>query len=156
VYGPLTPDVDGDKLLRAIAAVETSGGKNNWPRLETAWIPKGLAFTVQGHLVTGTGTSMSPIASLRWQKWGLESAASWGWWQILYHTAADLGFTGAPHELFDPSVSELWVWKRLKSIAYKGGTTVEQFADAWNSGNFKDTIIPTQYIANVKGFYEAA
>jgi len=155
-YGLLTPNVDADKLLRAIAAVETSGGKNNWPRVEAAWVPKGLAFTVQGHIVTGTGTAMSPIASLRWAKWGLGSAASWGWWQILYHTAADLGHTGAPHELFDPGVSEIWVYKRLKQIAGKGATTVEQFADAWNSGNFKDAIIPTKYIADVKAFYEAA
>jgi len=41
-------------------------------------------------------------------------------------------------------------------IAGRGATTVGQFADAWNSGNHRDGIVPREYIAKVEQFYAAA
>ena len=153
-HGDLVPGVSCDALLVAIEKVETSGGANNWPRLEPSWIPLGLTFTVQGHYVKGTGASVNDIVRGRWAKWGLASAASWGPWQILYHTAADMGFDGAPWELFDPSVSETWVVDRLTNIAHAGARTVEEFAAGWNTGSYTRAEIVPVYVAAVLAAYK--
>lgn len=148
-------DLDGDVLLEAIAHVESSGGANNWPRLEAAYMPKGVTVTAQGRLIFGTGACFNEIVRKRWLKWGVSSAGSYGPWQILYHTAADLGFAGAPWELWSPETVRMFVIARLRKIEKAGARTVEEFADAWNSGNFRDTIIPSVYINEVKAAYTA-
>lgn len=154
-YGELVPGVDTDRLLRAIAKIETSGGRNNWPRVEVSYIPAGLAFTVQGRILTGTGKNVNAVAAPRWAKWGLGSAASWGWWQILYHTAADMGYLGAPHELMTPGVCEIYVVARLRKIAKSGAETVRDFADAWNSGSWRDANLVPEYTQKVEAAYAA-
>jgi hypothetical protein len=154
-YGELVPGVDCDRLLRAIARVETNGGRNNWPRVEVSYIPAGLSFTVQGHVLTGTGRNVNAVVAPRWAKWGLGTAASWGWWQILYHTAADMGFLGMPHELFDPGTSEPFVTMRLRKIAKGGAATVRDFADAWNSGSWRDANLVKDYTDKVEAAYAA-
>jgi hypothetical protein len=137
---------DLERILRTIAAVESSGGRNNWPRLEPAYIPEGLEFTVQGRIVRGTGKLVNQVVRRRWDRWGLESAASWSPWQILYHTAADLGYEGMPHRLHDPDIARPWVERLVARIIARGATTPEQIADAWNSGTHKDNIVPHEYI----------
>ena len=154
----LAPGIDGALLLEAIAHVETSGGRMNWPRIEAAYIPKGLAIEIQGRVVSGTGVCVNDVVRERWKKWAPDSwvtAASWGPWQILYHTAADLGYAGQPWGLWPADGSRPWVIRRLMKIAARGATTVEQFADAWNSGSFRDRNIPALYIASVVGAYKA-
>jgi hypothetical protein len=153
-YGELVPGVDCDVLLRAIAIVETNGGVNNWPRIEASFIPSGKAFTVQGHVIVGTGRNVNAVVTPRWAQWGLASAASWGWWQILYHTAADMGYAGPPHELHDPATCEPYVVNRLRRIAMTGATTVRDFADAWNSGTWKDANLVPDYTAAVEAAYQ--
>jgi len=153
-YGDLVPGVDTDALLRAVAVVETQGGRNNWPRVEKSYIPAGQTFTVQGHLISGTGSNVNAIVRPRWERWGLGSAASWGWWQILYHTAADMGYLGPPHDLFASGVSEPFVVARLRKIAMTGAKTVRDFADAWNSGNWRDQNDVPEYTKAVALAYE--
>lgn len=153
-YGALVSGVDADVLLRAIARVETNGGRNNWPRVEVSYIPKGLAFTVQGHVLTGTGTNVNAVVAPRWAKWGLGTAASWGWWQILYHTAADMGYPGPPHELMDSGTCEPYVVAHLRKIAMTGATTVRDFADAWNSGSWRDANLVKPYTDAVEAAYK--
>jgi hypothetical protein len=153
-YGELCPGVDCDKLLVAIASVETNGGRDNWPRVEAAYIPRGLSFTVQGHVITGSGACCNAITWPRWQRWGLGSAASWGWWQVLYQTAADLGYDGAPEDLMEPGVCEPFVVARLRKIATRGAKTVRDFADAWNSGTFTDDNTVPDYTAAVEAAYQ--
>lgn len=154
----LVPGVSLERLLHAIARVETSGGMNNWPRIEVAYLPKGATFTVQGRVITGTGTAFSAEASRRYfglpEESRLGSAASWSPWQILYHTAVEQGFDGLPHKLHDPLVAEPFVKRRLTKIALRGAVKVEHFADAWNSGSFRDSIIPAKYIADVVRAYK--
>lgn len=150
---PLAPGVDTDLLLAAISRVETEGGRNNWPRVEVSFIPAGETFTVQGHTLIGTGRSVNGIVLARFQKWGLGSAASWGWWQILFHTAADLGYAGPPHELHDPAISEPYVVGRLRKAAMRGAATVRDFADEWNSGFFRDANTVPDYTAAVEAEY---
>jgi hypothetical protein len=145
------PEVDKARLLRALAVVETSGGKNNWPRIEVSYIPVGLEFTAQGRILIGTGRNVNEVVQPRWDRWGLPSAASWGPWQILYHTAADLGYGGRPEDLWDQS--EEWVVKRLGVIEAKGAQDVRAFADAWNSGSFRDSNLVPVYTDKVEKAY---
>lgn len=149
--------IDVDRLLRAIARKESRSGENNCPRFEASYIPKGLSFTVQGRLLVGTGRNVNGVVQPRWLKWGLQSAASFSSWQILYHTAADLGFDGPPHTLWDDSIALPWVRRRLAVIATRvPEQTVERYADAWNSGSARDANVPAEYIADLVRFYKEA
>lgn len=154
----LVPGVSLARLLNAIARVESSGGINNWPRIEVAYLPKGASFTVQGRVLVGTGTAFTAEAARRYfglpEESRLGSAASWSPWQILYHTAVEQGFDGLPHKLHEPLVAEPFVKRRLTKIAQRGAVKVEHFADAWNSGSFRDSIIPAKYIADVVRAYK--
>lgn len=152
-YGELVPGVDCDRLLRAIASVETNGGVDNVARYEAAYIPRGMAFTIQGHTVTGSGACCNAITWARWQKWGIRSAASYGWWQILYQTAADLGYQGPPQDLMEPGICEPFVVAYLKKKAIQGARTVRDFADAWNSGTFTDENTVPEYTKAVEAAY---
>lgn len=145
--------IDIERLLRAIAAVESSGGANNYPRFERAYAPAGFTATIQGHTVKGTGRAWNHIVAKRWAEWGMASACSWGPWQILYHTAADLGYDGSPVDLW--TFSEPWVRKRLDKIMRKGAATVEEIADAWNSGTHTDSITVPEYRAKVLAAYDS-
>lgn len=143
--------IDVERVLRAIAAVESGGGDNNYPRFEVSYAPAGKAFTVQGRVLRGTGRNWNPIVAERWARWGMPSACSYGPWQILYHTAADLGYDGNPVDLW--WLSENWVRKRLDRIMAKGANTVELIADAWNSGTHKDANTVPEYRAKVLAAY---
>lgn len=142
-----------DRVLGAIARVESNSGVNNYPRFERSFAPKGMSWTIQGHVITGTGTNFTLVAQPRWAKWGLASACSFGPWQILYHTAADRGFTGAPWELWDQS--RPWVEKELRRQFAKGADTIRKIADAWNSGSFTDANVPGDYVAAVTKAFKA-
>ncbi len=150
----MPPGIDGNALLIAIAMVETEGGRNNCPRFEVAYIPKGERFTVQGRVIEGTGACVNSIVLERWQKWGLASAASYGPWQILYHTAADRHYRGCPWGLWSQAGSRPFVVAQLERIVCKGARSIEEVADAWNSGNHFDQIVPHRYIAKVVAEYK--
>lgn len=147
------PGIDVPRLLAAIAQVETSGGKNNCPRHEPAYMPKGARFTIQGHMVTGTGAAWNPIVQKRWDVWGLPSSASWGIYQQLFHAAADQGYAGPPWGLMEKATAQHWAEKQLTWLYTRGADTVEKLADAWNSGTHRDGIVPTAYIAKVAQAY---
>ena len=144
--------ISGGALLDAIQYVETGGG--NWPRIEIAWMPEGARVTVQGRVLTGTGRQCTALAAKRYHRWGPAAAASWGPWQLLFHTAADLGYKGPPHGLHSRHVSLPYVVLRLDQIAEAGASTVEDFADAWNSGTHRDSIVPGRYIRKLVAAYE--
>lgn len=148
------PPLDGDRLLDAIAAIETSGGANNWPRLEVSYMPLGYTLTVQGRLVTGTGVNFNAVVRPRWRKWGASTASSWSSWQILAHTAMDLGYAGDPRDLWHDEIALPFVVKRLIAIRDRqGAVTLSEFADAWNSGNCRDDRVPHEYVKAVLHAY---
>ncbi len=151
----INTDLNGAILLMAIAVIETSGGVNNYPNFEPYWIPDGTAFTIEGKIQKGRHPLDNLIVSERYAKHGMAAGCSYSAWQILYHTAADMGFDGKPWELWDNMVAITWVIKRLNKVAKLGASTVEQFADAWNSGSFKDKIVPERYIKELsEAYYE--
>jgi hypothetical protein len=84
----------------------------------------------------------------------MSSACSFSAWQILYHTAADLGYRRAPWLLWENEIAIVYVVKRLNAIAGYGATEVAHFADAWNSGSHRDRIVPKEYIEELKDRYE--
>jgi hypothetical protein len=150
--------MDYDALLHALAKVESDGGRNNWPRVEVSYLPKGYTATCQGKLLLGTGKNFNSIVETRWHvcqtEHRLGTAASWGPWQILYHTAADCGFAGMPYELHNKNTSLPWVRRRLEIIWNNGGRTVEEFARAWNGGNIHANYVPEAYVVSVLRYYD--
>lgn len=146
-------DLDGTALLAAIAFVESSGGKNNYPNFEPYWAPEGKVFTIEGKLQRSRHPLSNKLVAKRFEEYGMASACSFSSWQILYHTAADLGYRRAPWLLWEDAIAILWVIRRLNAIAGHGAETIEHFADAWNSGTFRDRIIPKEYIEKVTDVY---
>lgn len=140
-------------LMDAIAEVESSGSRNNYPRFEAAYAPKGERYTVQGHIITGTGACWNMIVAERWARYGMASAASYGPWQILYHTAADLGYERHPAYLWDERWSGFYVDERLKKLRASGAVSVEDYARGWNGGNIHSTHVPQSYIDNLTAAY---
>ena len=87
--------------------------------------------------------------------YGSDAAASWGPMQIMYVTATELGFNGNPSDLSDPEVCMYWATTLInKRILGRGARTIEQIADAYNSGSFKDNVIPEDYINSVINYYK--
>lgn len=150
--------MDYDALLHALSKVESDAGRNNWPRVEVSYLPKGYTSTCQGKLLLGTGKNFNDIVENRWYSTKIEhrlgTAASWGPWQILYHTAADCGFGGLPYELHSKETSLPWVRRRLDGIYTSGARTVEDFARAWNGGNMHATYVAPAYILSVVRHYD--
>ncbi|MFH1035139.1 MAG: transglycosylase SLT domain-containing protein [Pseudomonadota bacterium] len=124
-------------LLMALAAVESSGGFNNQPRVEPAYRPGGRYCN-----------------QALYEKYGDDAAASWGPLQIMFVTARELGYQGTPQDLAEPSVSvPLAIALINRRIVGRGAQTLEQIADGYNSGNFRDDKIPAPYIAKVRAAY---
>jgi hypothetical protein len=151
VKGPL----NGYALLAAIALVESTGGVNNYPNFEPYWVPEGNAFTIEGKIQKGRHPSTNSIVRARFDKFGMASGCSFSSWQILYHTAADMGYSGAPWELWNDHFAIQWVVKLLNRIYETGAETVANVADAWNSGTHKDRIVPEAYIKKLCAAYDA-
>jgi len=146
---------DMDTVLKAIAQVESSGGGNNYPRFERSFAPAGLVVIVQGRTIQCTGHNFSQVAKDRYTRWGMASACSFGPWQMLYHTAADHGFKGAPWEMWGTQVVEPLVRAELLRRFKQGADTITKIADAWNSGSFTDVNIPGDYIQKVTAAFKA-
>lgn len=158
-YPPLAPGIDTDRLLLAIESVESRSGVNNLPRLEKAFMPAGLVITAQGREVVGTGVyfgdQMKQIWAFLPKPEQIGACCSWSPWQIMYPTAWGVGFRGRPSDLHLPGTAEPYVVRRLQKIAATGAKTVRDFADAWNSGSWRDANDVPQYCAEVKAAYIA-
>lgn len=133
------PGLDPTLLLMALSLVESSGGFNNRPRVEPAYLPGGRYCD-----------------QALYGQYGDDAAASWGPLQVMYVTARELGFEGSPQELGQPAECVRMAVKLInRRIVGRGATTLEQIADAYNSGSFKDQIVPQDYIRKVKEAYQA-
>lgn len=142
-------DFNMEVLLKSIAKVETNS--SNGIRFESSYLPKNHMFVCQGKILVGTGTNYNKVCAPRFIKWGEWSAASYGPWQILYHSAADMGFSGHPILLMTDS--QYWVEKMLKRILGQNPSSIAQIADAWNTGNFRDLIRNDRYEKDVVEAY---
>ena len=138
-----TPEgIDPAQLLAALAAVESSFGLNAVPNHEPAYDEGGGYYRAAHH-----------VRALH-KTWGAWAACSYGPWQILFVTAWEMGFRGTPSELWSPSGCIEWVVRAMNARIFdKGATSVEQTADAWNSGSFQDKIWPGGYVKQVMDAY---
>lgn len=104
--------------------------------------------------------SRSNLAMTAWRKWGDSAAQSYGLFQIMYTTAIDTGVISIetpPEELRKTEVN-VAVFIALINRIVRGNKdiTVEQIADAYNSGSYKDNIVPKEYITKLKKAYDRA
>lgn len=136
------PGVDAGRLLKAIAKKESSYGRNRTPRFEPAYYTGGRYCT--------------PDQAAQIALYGKEAAKSFGAWQILFPVARELGYRGTPQGLNEDVEGIRWVVHYINSraIARDRAASVSQIADAYNSGNARDKIIPVDYIAKVTQYYE--
>lgn len=125
-------------VLCAIATVESSFGTNNVPRYEPAYGQLGAYYNTE--------------QKERYMKYGAAACCSFSSFQILYPTACELGFDSSPYtrsplELTSDEVAIFYVIEYIKNrILAKGADTLEKLFDAYNSGTFRDSNIPTNYI----------
>lgn len=133
----LAPWMDGELCLKALATVESSYGLNNIPRYEKAY-DRG-------------GTYYNAALSMKYGAW---AACSYSSWQIMFPTAVELGFSGSPEDLNCDAIAIYWVMQYIeKRILNKGCTRLQDLFDAYNSGTFRDTNVPQQYIAKCTDAY---
>lgn len=136
------PDIDGMKLLRAIATVESKYGQWNVARHEMSYH--------YGGKYEDKGSS---------KEYGCISHCSLGPWQIMYPNARKMYQWVTPRELEEsPFVALICTvaWINTIIIKQQGAKTIEAIADAYNSGNWRDSIIPSNYIGKVKKVYDNA
>ena len=119
--------MDPAQLLAALADVESAFGLNTVPNQEPAYDEGGRYYAMAQH-----------VRDLH-KTWGSWAACSYGPWQILYVLAWEVGFRGAPGDLWTAAGSVEWVIRALNARALdQGAATPEDVGDAWNSGTYRD------------------
>lgn len=150
--------VDRTAFLAALAMQESGGGRNWQPNFESAFWEGGAYWN---KTLAGYRDRWREKADPEMREWcGKAIACSWGPWQVLYVTAAELGFQGPPWALVDPDLCLEWaitlINKRLAKRlpeGLSGPAIVGLLADGYNSGTFLDTHAPLKYIQAIRAFY---
>jgi hypothetical protein len=133
--------IDAEALLWAIYRSEKYDKHNRVPRYEPAFAPAGTYYA-------------SHVKEL-YELWGVFAACSYSNFQILFVTAAELGYKGPPLALDHDSVALPWVVRYLQErVLETGAKTVEEIADAYNSGTHLDGNVPTAYIKRFRHYYD--
>ena len=78
--------------------------------------------------------------------------ASYGLMQLLFKTAAALGYAGVPEGLFDPQINIDLGTKLLAQLRSKYGENAERVYSAYNSGNPDKYLSSSEIGANVDRF----
>jgi len=148
VYAPhlnAPPGLNEEALLWALYFCERYTKGNREPRKEPAYAPGGFYY------------ERSQAVRAAYGLWGESATCSYSNFQLLYITAMELGYPGPPLGLDSDSVALPYVVALLnKRIFEKGATTLREVADAYNSGNFKDRIVPERYIQKFARMYNRA
>jgi hypothetical protein len=146
MYAPdlhVPPTIDAVAILRAIAQHELRRiGRWRASLHELSYCYKGKYHT--------------PAMERHDFLWGCAAHSSWGPWQIMFPTALLRGYEGDPVALRDPVVSGHYVVKHLNARVFDrfSDETVEDVADAWNSGTARDSIDPVDYKKAVRALYD--
>jgi hypothetical protein len=135
IGGPVLDVIDLLAMLRAIADVESSYGQDSKSRHEPAYCHGGKYY----HVV---------LTKL----YGCAAHCSYGPWQVMYPTAYELGFFGAPEELANPETNCLYAVRYLNARAAKA-TTIEEIARAFNGGSIHSRAVPQSYIDKLTAAY---
>lgn len=128
---------DPARILWAFAGVESSFGANVSPRHERAYC---------------WGGRYLDLASSK--AWGCLAHCSYGPWQVMF---ANYPIGLSPRDLMDDIAGgELCIraaLRRFNQALRQGATKLAELADAYNSGNFKDAIVPLNYLADIESKY---
>lgn len=135
-YAPLIGEaVDSEALLWAVYECEKYTKQYRVPRFEHAYAPGGLYFR------------NSTMVRREYAKWGSYAACSFSNFQIMFIVARELGYDAPPLALDKDSVALPYVVRYINTrVLKRGAATVEEIADAYNSGTHKDDIKPERYI----------
>jgi len=152
------------RLLKAFALQESGLGVDldedgmMQRRVEPAYAPGGRYYK-----------NSEPLRE-SYSQWGELAASSHGPWQILWATAIRFGWPesrepkelGRPEEnceiaanIFNKEIGDL-ITLQSSSLnpRYYNTSTLELLADAYNSGNARDQVIPRKYMLSVCAHYE--
>ena len=148
-YGPrlhVPAGVDGAQMLWAFAGREISFGIRCVPLHEGAYCYNGKYYCADKLLKDLTDS------------WGCWSHASYGPWQILFYNVYRLDHTIDPIRLMtDPaSCAVVTVAEFNRIIDSQNPPGLREIADAWNSGDWRDDIRPSEYMDSVESFYKAS
>lgn len=138
--------VDGGKLLLTLSGTESDFGKLRLHvRPEPAYSPGGKYY------------NNSEALRAAYRKYGVLASSSYGSFQIMYPTAVEMGFGGHPIDLQDDSVCAIYAAQLIikRFIGRQKAKTLRDVADAYNSGNHADRIVPQTYIDKAINFYES-
>lgn len=140
-YGPelhVPAGVAGPQLLWALSGNESSFGAHCPPKHEDGYC--------YGHKYYDAGYS---------QSWGCLAHCSFSPWQIMATNARQY----TPLELMqDPEKALITVVSHInrKILAAQKAATLSEIADAYNSGNWRDAIVPQDYIDKLHRNYLVA
>ena len=126
-WGPvlvLPEGIDGARLLWALSGRESSFGANCKPRHEKSLHDLALA---------GTNAQLNALT----KQWGCDAHSSFGPWQILLINASS---SIHPEDFInlDRCAFETVRFINDRILRHEQATTVEQIADAYNSGTWRD------------------
>ncbi|HVJ09709.1 MAG TPA: hypothetical protein VM554_15130 [Acidisarcina sp.] len=130
--------IDGPRLLWALSGCESSFGANCTPRHEMAY-----CIGIYSH---------DPRVIELTREFGHDAHCSFGPWQLLLVNASS--FT-TPEDFVrvDRCAMETASYINMRIIRAQKATTIEQIADAYNSGTWRDRSVPEKYIADCVHYY---
>jgi hypothetical protein len=130
--------LDGVRILWALSGNESSFGANLDPRHEDIYC-------------TGKYSKNPDIVRLT-AKFGHAAHSSWGPWQIMLSNCSP---DTSPQDMasLDRSALETVTFINRRIFKYEKAATLEAIADAYNSGDWRDRIVPEKYIADFLHYY---
>lgn len=131
--------VDALQLLWALAGNESDFGRDCGPRHEDSYCPntKGRYATAIGELT---------------KQWGCLAHMSYGPWQVMFCNTEGV----SPFDLaMDAETGLIAAIQHLNQRVFRqGAQTLDQIADAYNTGSYKQGVPPAKYIENLKRRYD--
>ncbi len=119
--GSLNITTDEARVLWALNQQEASGRQYVRPRHEPGFYRRYLK-----------DNSLFRAAE---DKYGAEAiSSSYGPWQIMYTTAVQYGYSGAPEDLTHPATSLPYVLKYIRQLQYRFDQNLENVFSAYNAG----------------------
>lgn len=139
--------VDPQVFLGAFSLNESSGGKNNKPKHEAA-------YDIGGRYCKGKQLELV-------QEYGQAAACSYSSFQLMFICFYEMGFTPTPLQAGNDEYALPAVVKFFNKRIFKDGTAndvnfIGLTGDAYNSGNWRDGNVPTDYIKKLIANYHAA
>lgn len=129
--------VDPQVFLGAFSLNESSGGKNNRPKHESA-------YDVGGRYCKGTQLNLV-------NQYGEAAACSYSSFQLMFICFYEMGFSPTPlqagnDEYALPAIIKFFNMRIFRERAKGIPNFLGMAGDAYNSGNYKDRNVPADYI----------